>query len=200
MLHRLDLDMFKCFKKLRLPLGNLTLLSGINASGKSSVLQSLVLLHQTLQENEWSTRLTLNGDIVRLGTVTDVVDQENGRNSFDICLAGEDVSCLWSFSGERSDMSMELERIVADGMEFEPPFMLKNLLPHSVESYTVGQMVNAIKRLNYITAEREGPRDVYPLEDRYALMRERTEWATSDILNHQQLFFFKSRASGRKRN
>ena len=189
MIHRIDLDMFKCFEKLRLPLGHLTLLSGINASGKSSVLHSLVLLHQTIQENEWSTRLTLNGDIVSLGTVTDVVDQENGRNSIDICLAGEDVSCLWSFSGDRSDMSMKLERQIVDGKEFEPPFILSNLLPNSVESYSARQMVDAIKRLTYITAEREGPRDVYPLEDRYALMRERGMWTTSEILSHHQLFF-----------
>lgn len=189
MLHRLDLDMFKCFEKLRLPLGHLTLLSGINASGKSSVLHSLVLLHQTLQENEWSTRLTLNGDIVRLGTVTDVVDQESGRNSFDICLASKDVSCLWSFSGGRSDMSMGLERLVVDGMEYEPPFVLSNLLHYSAENHSSRKLVDAIKSLTYITAEREGPRDVYPLEDKYALTRERAVWTTPEIFGHHPLFF-----------
>ena len=61
MLTRLDLRFFKCFELLRLPLGSLTLLSGGNASGKSSVLQALVLLHQTMREHEWSTRLLLIG-------------------------------------------------------------------------------------------------------------------------------------------
>ena len=64
MINRLDLKTFKCFEKLRLPLGPLTLLSGINASGKSSVLHCLVLMHQTMQEYEWSTRIMLNGDVV----------------------------------------------------------------------------------------------------------------------------------------
>ena len=58
MLTQLNLKTFKCFELLKLPLGQLTLLSGTNASGKSSVLQSLVLLNQTMRENEWSTRIT----------------------------------------------------------------------------------------------------------------------------------------------
>ena len=57
MLTRLDLNYFKCFELLHLPLAHLTLLSGTNASGKSSALQALVLLHQTMREHEWSTRL-----------------------------------------------------------------------------------------------------------------------------------------------
>ena len=79
MVTRLDLKHFKCFDLLRLPLGHLTLLSGTNASGKSSVLQALVLLHQTIREHEWSTRLMLNGEAIKLGTVLDVVDKVHGR-------------------------------------------------------------------------------------------------------------------------
>ena len=75
MLTQIDLRYFKCFTLLRLPLCPLTLLSGANASGKSSVLQALVLLHQTMREHEWSSRLMLNGAAVRLGTVADVIDQ-----------------------------------------------------------------------------------------------------------------------------
>ncbi|MYI72021.1 MAG: ATP-binding protein, partial [Synechococcus sp. SB0673_bin_10] len=39
----------------------MTLLSGINAAGKSSVMQALVLLHQTMRDHEWSDKLMLNG-------------------------------------------------------------------------------------------------------------------------------------------
>ena len=59
MLTRIDLRHFKCFETLKLPLCRLTLLSGANASGKSSVMQALVLLHQTMREHEWSSRLKL---------------------------------------------------------------------------------------------------------------------------------------------
>lgn len=43
MLTRIDLRRFKYFETLKLPLCALTLLSGANASGKSSVMQALVL-------------------------------------------------------------------------------------------------------------------------------------------------------------
>lgn len=82
MLTRLDLEHFKCFERLQLPLGRLTLLSGSNASGKSSILHALALLHQTIREHEWSTRLMLNRVAVRLGVALDVIDQEFGRREF----------------------------------------------------------------------------------------------------------------------
>ena len=84
-LTRLDLQFFKCFELLKLPLGTLTLLSGGNASGKSSVLQALVLLHQTMREHEWSMRLMLNGASIRMGTVTDVVDKASVTGRSAIC-------------------------------------------------------------------------------------------------------------------
>ena len=118
MLTRLELRLFKCFELLRLPLVPLTLLTGLNASGKSSVLQALVLLHQTMREHEWSTRLALNGAAVRLGTMPDVVDEEFGRDSFEIALEDETVVCHWTFVGDRTfvsdrrDMSMEVGSVV----------------------------------------------------------------------------------------
>ena len=65
MLQQIELRLFKCFALLKLPLGPLTLLSGANASGKSSVIQALVLLYQTIRDHEWSTRLMLNGASIR---------------------------------------------------------------------------------------------------------------------------------------
>lgn len=167
MLRQLDLRTFKCFEKLRLPLGHLTLLSGINASGKSSVLHSLVLLHQTMQEDEWSPRILLNGNVVKLGTVTDVVDQVYGRNSFMIGLSDEEARCSWSFYGDRSDMSLEVEEVEVDDKAVDHPCDLRFLLPSDLEG-TIPPLVSRIRDLTYITAEREGPREVYPLEDEFA--------------------------------
>jgi predicted ATPase len=60
-IRRIELDRFKCFERLDLPIERLTLLTGTNASGKSSIIQALVLLHQTMRDDEWSTSLLLNG-------------------------------------------------------------------------------------------------------------------------------------------
>lgn len=46
MLTKLELNNFKCFSRLDLPLAPLTLLAGLNNSGKSSVLQAICMLRQ----------------------------------------------------------------------------------------------------------------------------------------------------------
>ena len=166
MINRLNLETFKCFELMRLPLGQLTLLSGTNASGKSSVLQSLVLLHQTMLENEWSTRIILNGRIANLGTVTDVVDRVNGRDSFAIGLIDDDFSCNWVFTGDRRDMSLGVRRITIQGEVIDNLETLRYLLPVDSGENALS-LVRRVRDLTYITAEREGPREVYPLEDEY---------------------------------
>ena len=133
MLNRLDLHDFKRFDLLKLPLASLTLLSGANASGKSSVLQSLVLLHQTMRDHEWSSRLLLNGNAIKLGTVGDVVDKVHGRRSIKMGLSDGELSYHWSFSGERFEMSMGVDHVsVGDAATLEPN-MLQYLLPPKLQ-------------------------------------------------------------------
>ena len=170
MINRLDLKNFKCFGLLKLPLSQLTLLSGTNASGKSSVLQSLVLLHQTMQENEWSTRIILNGNVVELGTVADVVDRVNGTDRFEIGLIDDDTSCHWSFAGDRRDMSLPVGGIDVKGEVNENPVALRYLLPLDADEPALS-LAGRVKDLTYITAEREGPREIYPLEDLHTSAR-----------------------------
>ena len=172
MLRRIDLRHFKCFTLLKLPLCPLTLLSGANASGKSSVLQTLALLHQTMREHEWSPRLMLNGAAVRLGTVADVIDQMHGRRSVGITLLDDEQEFQWEFTGERAEMSMEVARVrsVHGDAGQDQPKLLRHLLPWSHgEDVWAGSLQARLCGLTYLTAERVGPRETYPLEDpRYA--------------------------------
>jgi len=167
MLEQLELRHFKCFEKLDLPLAPLTLLSGSNASGKSSVLQALVLLHQTIREHEWSTRLMLNGGAVQLGTVLDVVDKVHGRRQLEVGLVEGASTLRWTFHGDREEMSMATERVQLDGVDFADPPALRHLLPpdryESASSFAM-----RLRDLTYVTAERVGPREIYALEDRQA--------------------------------
>ena len=165
MLERIDLRLFKCFEELRLPLAPLTLLTGLNASGKSSVLQALVLLHQTMREHEWTTRLALNGASVRLGTMPDVIDEVFGRRSFEIGLMEGENSCDWTFHGDRRDMSMAVQRVSVSGRVVESPRSLRYLLPPDEVSVAAISLARQLRDLTYITAERVGPQEAYALED-----------------------------------
>lgn len=164
MLTEISLRYYKCFEMLRLPLGNLTLLTGVNASGKSTVLQTLCLLHQTMDEQEWSSHLALNGSTLQLGTVSDVVDKINGRRELQIGLRTASGGCNWTFTGEKQAMSMEVKRIEIDGGKDAPLTGLHRLLPADAGPH-LRALVTQIKELTYISAERSGPRQIYPLQD-----------------------------------
>jgi len=164
MLNSLSLKYFKCFESLHLPLSPLTMLSGTNASGKSSVLQALVLLHQTMREHEWSTRLMLNGKSIKLGTVLDVVNESQGGKSFEIGLENNEHFYSWKFTGERNELSMAVEQVLADKETHEHPIFLQSLLPPQ-ENFSKSWQ-HCLIGLSYITAERIGPREIYPLEDK----------------------------------
>src|SRR6185369_1666794 len=61
-----------------MPLGRITCLVGPNSSGKSSVIHSLMLLKQSLEERPFGAsmpQLTLNGSLIQLGSYSDVVHQ-----------------------------------------------------------------------------------------------------------------------------
>ena len=166
MLTRLDLRFFKCFERLQLPLAPLTLLTGLNASGKSSVLQALVLLHQTMREHEWTTRLSLNGAGVRLGAMPDVVDEVFGRRSFEVELTDDEKMYGWTFEGDRRDMSMAVQRVSVGGRAVEAPESLRYLLPPDAQSEApASTLARRLRGLTYVTAERVGPQEAYALED-----------------------------------
>lgn len=165
MITQIDLRYFKCFELLKLPTTNLTLLSGSNASGKSSILQALVLLHQTIREHEWSTRLMLNGDTLKLGTVLDVIDKIHGRHKFEVTLEADGHHYRWVFSGERTEMSFTIDCVEIDGVITDTPDKLQYLLPHG-QDLAIHKIAQCLQKLTYITAERIGPREFYYLEDK----------------------------------
>ncbi|MBB3349812.1 DUF3696 domain-containing protein [Sphingomonas sp. BK069] len=74
MLDFLALKNFKSFEEVEVRLGNLTLLSGLNGSGKSTVVQALGLLRQSFDANFLlAGEVALNGELVEIGTGRDAL-------------------------------------------------------------------------------------------------------------------------------
>lgn len=73
MLKRLKLGNFKSWPEADLAFGRITGLFGANSSGKSSLLQFLLLLKQTKDSSDRAAALDLNGRFVELGTPADVI-------------------------------------------------------------------------------------------------------------------------------
>lgn len=165
MLRSLHLECFKCFRSQQFPLNRLTVLSGLNASGKSSMLQGLVLLSQTMRDQEWSSRLYLNGNDLQLGSMTDIVNNIVGRRSFAIEVEGETGIIGWTFeSDDRRAMAPEVSRVKLGSQTIASPNRLQRLLPEGA-SPAEREIARTLARLAYLTAERLGPRDLYALQE-----------------------------------
>ncbi len=164
MLDTLHLSSFKCFETLDLPLGPLTVLSGVNSGGKSSVIQSLVLLSQTLEEREWSRSLLLNGASLTLGGASDVINQATGRRQLTLGASAGDRKVVWTFQApDRRAMTLDLAGIHVNDVEIKPDGPVRWLLPEAQALDC--SIVQQIRRLSWLSAERTGPRELLPLLD-----------------------------------
>ena len=76
MLQSLELENFKAFgERVHIPLAPITLIFGENSAGKSTVLQALNLLKQTLESRETTALLLLRAEnaIVDLGSFQEML-------------------------------------------------------------------------------------------------------------------------------
>ena len=89
MLERLKFRNFKSWRQAELDFGRITGLFGTNFSGKSSLVQFLLLLKQTKESTDRAATLELNGRFVQLGTAADVVHAHDESSVIDFELGYE---------------------------------------------------------------------------------------------------------------
>ena len=102
MITKLKIANFKSHRNTELNTGNLTVLTGVNSSGKSSMLQSLLLLRQSFIKGRLSSGLDLNEPLCEIGFGEDAISRfatENQIISF--ILEGENnEECNFQFNVE----------------------------------------------------------------------------------------------------
>ncbi|GMT96027.1 DUF3696 domain-containing protein [Corallococcus caeni] len=173
MIRKIHLKQFKCFQDREFSCGRLTLLTGFNGGGKSTVLQALVLLHQSLADGIESASarrtLALNGPLLSLGSARDVIDKVNGGQGFTIGLASPDTEIKWHLAAteaSRDNLAVSIgsidwkplgtsDWITDSGGSFLPPSLLTT--PANID------ILRKIHTLKYIPADRVGPEQTYPL-------------------------------------
>jgi len=102
MLSFLRLRNFKAAQDLQLRIGGLTVLAGLNGSGKSSVLQSLAALKQSHSIPSPKT-LRLRGPLVQLGTYSDVHTEGAEEDPISIEVGEGDSHFRWEAVGKGND-------------------------------------------------------------------------------------------------
>lgn len=78
MINEISLENFKAFNQLKgLNIKPVTILCGANSCGKSSVLQSILLMKQSLESRNLNQPLLLNGRFVQLGTFPNIIFEKD---------------------------------------------------------------------------------------------------------------------------
>lgn len=103
---------FKCFRDSGdISLRPLTVIFGRNNTGKSSILQSLLLLRQTLESPEYGPRLDLRGPYYKAGSYAEIVHMHKSR---------EHMQMSFVFESPQSKRQTEFELEIAAN-EPNPP-------------------------------------------------------------------------------
>lgn len=93
MINKWILDNFKSIdKEKELKFRPLTIFTGANSSGKSTVLQSILLVTQTIQSSNASRSVVLNGTFKKFGSYSDVVNKRDLNKNIEIGFTLDDNS------------------------------------------------------------------------------------------------------------
>jgi predicted ATPase len=89
---------YQCFADNTFVLKPLTLLSGLDGTGKTALLQSILLLKQSYETNNLSKGLLLNGRLVSLGAVGQVLRITAGEDALmQISVSENGLTSNWKF-------------------------------------------------------------------------------------------------------
>jgi predicted ATPase len=148
MIKEIRIRNFKVHDQLQLDLGNLTVLTGVNSSGKSSIIQAMLLLRQSNDRNVLKDGLQLNGDYCRVGLVKDAICRYSEDGDLGFCFTIEDDSRKeWRFRiNKGNDFNRDFIPIFENGESSEESFSLFG------------------KNFHYISAARWSPRESYPMD------------------------------------
>lgn len=140
MLDALQIQGFKCFDDVEIPLKSINVFSGTNSSGKSTAIQAFLLLCSNAAQNSSSP---LNGMWLRLGTFDECRNHLTNARTFQVAAAnGNDVfeGQFCSVDDERYDVAVKFT---------EESVSIQNLL----------RLDN--QHVFYLPANRIGPEDAY---------------------------------------
>ena len=97
MINKISIQNFKCFDEFSLPMSNINILSGINGMGKSTVIQSLLLLRQSMIKNGELGGLKINGKYISLGSGQDILYEKAEDEQISLGYEEDGNSFFWDF-------------------------------------------------------------------------------------------------------
>lgn len=165
MISEIRLKNFKCFKDKNIKILPLTILAGINSMGKSSVLESILLLRESLlsektllsdQEDFPLFDLRLNNQYMRLGTGMDVLCEFSTENIIGIGITDDNKKLDRRWNVDKSTSSSVLSVDQQHISKNEENRFSSNIFATNNHEYI---------DFAYISADRLGPRSRFDIPD-----------------------------------
>ncbi len=159
MIKKIKIDNFKCFKaSSSFNFSKLNLLTGINGRGKSSLLQSILVLSQSAWRSMDLRSLVINDELVKLGNYDDIRNSETSRSEsigFEIEFSEDEIDCAKITLSENVDdpLQANFETIEVSVNGFTT--ITRNT--DKVIDGTIKRLSEAIKRVHFVSADRLGP-------------------------------------------
>lgn len=165
MITHLKIRNFKALQEADVPLRPLSLFTGLNGMGKSTLMQAILLLRQSYRQGSMvSQGLILNGDLVEIGTAQDAlnVGAEDDNISFTMKLSDGEWPYHWQFdasSGTADALPLtqyQPDRLVSFGHPDQ------NEVRRMTIQSTTGRLPFIGNLFQYLNAERAAPQTAYP--------------------------------------
>jgi Protein of unknown function (DUF3696)/AAA ATPase domain len=138
----------------------LTLLTGFNAAGKSTALQTLLLLAQTQRAQKGAQELVLNGQLISLGTPSDVIRSGGIGNALKLGGRSGDVELVWSYTLDENRRSLRVTDLRENGTTLFDAFSSRRF-----PSETSFQFTQEIEQTVFLGAARKTDAEVFPIPD-----------------------------------
>lgn len=147
MINQIHLKNFKCFKnETSFKANRLNLLTGINGRGKSSLLQSILIITQS-NWNIWKevqNPIYLNSTYIELGGYGDIKNSYTTERDINI---GFDINI-----GKNNKIQYLIEENEHDNLT------LKGKITYEIENASIEEISMFFKNIHYVSADRIGPR------------------------------------------
>jgi len=158
MIDGITVEKFKCFTNLHLPLAPLTVLTGYNATGKSTSMQALLLLAQAARFSPSQSLIALNGPLTRLGSVGDVVAR-NSNGTLAIGVDSPDGSGRWELVSSKTEDGQFMKVKKATVIDSDCYESRNEFWP----SPKIGKgLFSALREVVYLSSARVTAREVFP--------------------------------------
>lgn len=165
MLNSIQLTRFKCYNSVqKASFSQFNILYGKNGRGKSTLIQPLLLLSQTLREQNNVDYLYLQGSLTRLGSFVDVATRcGDDISEFEINVNAEGDDMRLSFIRDDGKPTLAKLSSINDGENSLMAEMGEKGGTISSDKGTVSQSALKsfayLKRLRYVSANRLGPKN-----------------------------------------